>query len=318
MNFEQFLDSGLKKTFTAIFTDVPLIFFTGKKYPLLFFSLLLTKLKQEKLLQVQRIDLRQMSVSQVISQFETCFLGTQSTYWLSDISVLDAKSRNQIISYCRMYSGPNRIMLFASDTVFAKFLKKSITIQVPVAIDQKLFLALAHLLIDDASVYKTFALLLFKKYKTISLDTACLVLQYVQVLGSAQRDFMNEWLDALIVPQQSLFLLSQYFFARQSTSFFVQWSKLVDAYSPQFWCVFWSEQLWRAYHYVYLTRQGNISTAREAGFRLPFSFLRKDWRTLPLNNIKKAHERMYEIDFSLKNGGDSGVFDLFYSQFFIE
>lgn len=173
-------------------------------------------------------------------------------------------------------------------------------------------------MIDDASVYKTFALLLFKKYKTISLDTACLVLQYVQVLGSAQRDFMNEWLDALIVPQQSLFLLSQYFFARQPTSFFVQWSKLVDAYSPQFWCVFWSEQLWRAYHYVYLTRQGNISTAREAGFRLPFSFLRKDWRTLPLNNIKKAHERMYEIDFSLKNGGDSGVFDLFYSQFFIE
>ncbi len=90
---------------------------------------------------------------------------------------------------------------------------------------------------------------------------------------------------------------------------------LCDVYPEMFWVSFWSDQLWRASQYIAMQKVGDRASARSIGFRLPFSFLQRDWQTVREDKLKRAHEIMYAFDFSIKTGG-SCSFELMFLDFF--
>jgi hypothetical protein len=117
------------------------------------------------------------------------------------------------------------------------------------------------------------------------------------------------------VPELSLFTLSQYFFARDGMRFFKQWSILKDQYAAPFWISFWSEQLWRASSFIELSEQHNFAEAKRISFKLPFSFIQRDWKNVTVQELKRAHDVLYHCDCAIKNGGDPNVLELFYTDY---
>ena len=77
-------------------------------------------------------------------------------------------------------------------------------------------------------------------------------------MGNHYETFIDTWLDAFIVPETSLFTLSQHFFARSPQKFLSVWKAIAPSYAEQFWIAFWSEQLWRAYHVVDCLQQSRF------------------------------------------------------------
>jgi len=121
----------------------------------------------------------------------------------------------------------------------------------------------------------------------------------------------------IIEPTHSLFLLSQYFFSKKTKPFFEQWSQSIDTYMPPFWATFWADQVWRAYIYCDLMQQKKYAEAKKAQYKLPFSLINRDWSSLKLSELQKAHQFLAAMDFRLKNGGSPIALELFYGTFFM-
>jgi DNA polymerase III delta subunit len=138
------------------------------------------------------------------------------------------------------------------------------------------------------------------------------------VLGKGSAQFSRDWLPDMIVPELSLFSLSQALFDRKPSSFFKLWKQFSQKYSVPFWITFWSEQLWRAYCYVRLQKNGKEAEAKKIGYRLPFSFLNRSWRNYTLEELKTYHHLLYEIDYQVKNGGSAYALDLFYATMLLQ
>ena len=126
---------------------------------------------------------------------------------------------------------------------------------------------------------------------------------------------MQTWFEKIVVPEESLFSLAQFFFARKKDAFFKVWLNLKDEYNGAFWTTFWSEQLWKAYHVVSLRKEGNFAAAKQMESRLPFSFLQKDWKTFDAKELSHAHDFLYSIDHRLKNGLSDNGLEIFYHGF---
>jgi hypothetical protein len=127
---------------------------------------------------------------------------------------------------------------------------------------------------------------------------------------------MEEWFNKIIAADVSLFTLSTYFFAKKSKQFFQLLAHIGPQYSEIFWVSYWSEAVWKAHYYIAFTKAKQFSEAKKISTRLPFNFIQRDWKLHSPESLKKAHQHLYEIDFSLKNGGSQGMLDLFYSRYF--
>ncbi len=299
-----------------LFAQHSVICFTGSDYPLLFFSLFFSQLKDGQSTPVTTIDLSDMSLSTIKAHAQTSFLGMRSVYWLRAITDFDRSHQRDLIAYLREYHGPNAMALFIDKQRVPKTIPSHwAVVTVPETVDKKLFHRLLQFLAGTQS--ERFILDLFARYETINLDTACLLAQYAQVLGKNVRSFFDQWLDDIVLPESSLFTLSQYFFAKRSRSFFAQWACMHDKYVPQFWVTFWSEQLWRAYFFARLSRAGKRAEAKTIGYRLPFSYMQRDWRNYSLEQLRSAHQFVYDSDYLLKNGGTPVSLDLFFTKFFL-
>ena len=55
--------------------------------------------------------------------------------------------------------------------------------------------------------------------------------------------------------------------------------------------------------------------AKQISFRLPFTFVQKDWRSYSIRELKNAHQFIYTLDYDFKHGSTM-AFDLFFSKFF--
>jgi hypothetical protein len=55
--------------------------------------------------------------------------------------------------------------------------------------------------------------------------------------------------------------------------------------------------------------------AKKVGFRLPFSFMQRDWKKTSVHELIQAHDCIYALDYGLKNGGEFWM-ELFYTKFF--
>lgn len=313
MNIQTFITQCADQSFLD---KHPVIIFTGSSYPTLFFRLLIDRLKDHTALPISTIVQEQPDFEKIKGQLSVSFLSQRLLYWGSNVSAYDTKKRNQLLTFAQTYRGPHVLMFFVDST--EKKLKKSDWFIVPVdnEVTQKECAELFALLFPEVPVNSTFIKAVYKKYGVLSRDMACLLMYYARLLGKQQVEpFLKEWLDALVLPEQSLFTLSTYLFAKKSEPFFSLWRTLSKDYPPMFWISFWSEQLFRAAHFVDYAHNKQFVPAKKIGYRLPFTFIKHDWKVYSRHELSIAHDFLYRIDYTLKNGGLDEAIDLFYCRF---
>ncbi len=312
-------DSFLKKSLITFLEKSKTVCFKGEKeYPLLFFSMLFQKIKKENKINIKILDCTVLDNTSIIAQCSTNFLGLRTVYWLKNTHKLTAKKKTELLNFLKNYTGTNIIVFFllnVEKSVVSNDFDRMVTI--PDKINQKIMMQLSEkIVVSHYSISKKNIDLIIKKYKTFSLDTACLLLHYLLVLGSNADSFMKNYLGTLIEQDYSLFMISQYFFQKNAKQFFSYWKKIYKNYSLQFWIIFWSEQLWRAYNVIEYMSNKKFADAKRISFRLPFSFLQKDYKTIDTQILAVLHQQLYDFDYALKNGGSEIGLEIAFVNFF--
>jgi hypothetical protein len=309
MLFSDFMRGFSEKVF---FENHKIFAFKGKTYPLLLFHHLIKKIEHGHSCKVQRLYLQDVEVSSVKSQLATTFLGEAQVYWCGNLSDLPAKQKDAWLDYLVGYDGPHKIIFFIEDDKDSK----NDLIDVPLHVDKRNYQLLQALIKPEIrGIKKDFSDKVFKKIDTLTLDSACLLLEYHVLVGVNVDEFLDDVLKKIVPSDTSLFLLSQYLFSKSAKEFIALWHDIRPSYSDIFWVSFWSEQLWRAYYVAKLYHAKKIVDAKKISFRLPFSFLQKDWRNVQLAELKSAHNYIYSLDHSIKNGASEKGLELFYAKF---
>lgn len=290
------------------------VFVADGPYPLISVSFFLRVLKGRGTTW-QILDIMQQQPATIKAHLETSFLGQKNFYWLKDFSVLDAKKRKIWLDYFGTYSGPNVVAYY--DNVANDQPTGTQKIVVPAATDLKTFQQFAKLMNLSLSPGRLKAIKkLLSNVRVLEIDMVYIVLNYLRLLGNRTDEFITQWLDQLVVPESSLFTLSEQFLAKRSKEFYTQWATIVHQYSEQFWIAYWSDVVWRAANYVRFCREKNHSEAKKISFRLPFSFINRDWRKVTTKELIHAHDFLTALDYRLKNSGTAAGFEPFFSGFF--
>lgn len=296
------------------FLDHPVICFVSKQeYPFLFFSLFLRRLAQDYTA-ISYYNVQQLNDT-LYAQLETSFLGLPRICWLGSLESLSKEQTEKWQRYISTYNGPNYILYTSS--LDQKVASTQKVVYIKEEMSKKDFNALFSFFVRSIRSYDLERIdQIHTTLGAIPLDAACLLLQYLQVTGPKDHEFMDSWLQRLITPQQSLFNISQYFFAKDRASFLAYWSDIKHAYTEQFWIAFFSDQLWRASFYCKYMKDAKWNEAKAIGFRLPFSFLQKDYKKLTFHELCNAHNWLYQCDYAIKNGAHTDRIDLFFYHFF--
>lgn len=301
--------------------------------PLLFFSFFTKKfrelLKSKSSIFSETIDLAS-SYSQenfvLKSKLETSFLGQKNLYILSGFQELKQKDSTSLVAYLENYTGPNYVVFFTDDSVNLDNLgnlglnKSKLVVKIENFVDKKTFISLAEFFLglEGLAGAGSFAKIvddIFTKNLELCLDDACVIINHAYLAGSSYKEFSDSWLNKIVTPQKSLFILSQYFFDRNPKIFLRLWQNVKNDFPEQFWISFWAEQVWRACNFVKLTRERRLDEAKKVAYRLPFSFMQRSWRNFTVSELSNAHNFLYSIDYSIKNCGEPFSIDLFYSKF---
>jgi len=290
--------------------------FQGSTYSQLFFTQLYKSIKNEIPCDIKTIDI-QVSDFSFKSQLSTSFLGMDCVYWLADASSLKIKQKNELVSFLISYEGPHKVIIFFdSKTKLPK--QENISI---VSLKDRYFLDDTKVLwmtddVKKAQKNATFIRDIYKIKNSYSLDELFLLKNYQDVVSLDIKNFYESWIARLVVPDTSLFLLSQLLFEKKEKSFFELWLKIKSLYSEMFWIAFWSDQLYKSYFFIAYNQEKNYIAVKQVSFGLSFSFMKQSWKQYQLNEIKSFHHALYAIDTSLKNGGNSYQIDKLYIQFF--
>lgn len=315
MQLKQFFDQAHSE-FSFLEKESVIIFSVPQDtIPIIFTAHLITFLKDRNVA-IEMFNVDDCELSHIFSQLETSFLGMKISYWLRGVENLDKKKRLQLLAYVSHYQGPHQIFFLGGSQDVNGYLEKRIRIELPTTITAELARSLLVAFKKNSPIMAKHLSSLVAKYEAVSLDQFCMLMGYLQVVG--KLDDYNKIVERVIESEYSLFTLAQHFFAKNSTEFYKLWTHVQEVYPITFWCVYWSEQLWRAYHVHYFLTKGQLTQAKTASARLPFSFIQKDWKKVSLNELKNAHQWIYELDRAFKNSieTESGI-DLFYNKFFL-
>lgn len=318
MDFFTFLKECKKPHFFDTYTTI-CFRVQSDVQPLLFFSSMISMIKKTSERSVESVCLVETDTSMVMAKMATSFLGLTSVYWFKNITALKPKKSKELVDYLKTYTGPHCILFVLDETIVCPANCFSLTISVPTLIGTKECLALCEFMYGvDEKIRPDVVHHLFKKVRQVSLDNACLLLQYMRLAGRGADEFLQQWSHKIVAPEHSLVQLSSSFFAKDKQQFFLLWQQMGQDYSAQFWISFWSEQMWRAYNFVEQSRKQNYAEAKRVSFRLPNNFIQKLWAQTQLDELRNAHDFLYLLDCSLKNGGAETSLELFYTNFFTE
>lgn len=281
---------------------------TCKEYPALFATRLLNLVRTHS--PVHTLALEDIEINSAAAQLATSFLGQTAVYWLGFSGVLDTKKKQWLTQLLKTYEGPHQLIVICEDQ--PKSIANGVVVSIPEYVDQTTYTKMTPFF----AAGKSYTLPTNLPGK-LTLDAACLLLSYQQLLGSRpQPAFSDTWLPRIMNVEQSLFALAQAFFAKQPQQFFDRWATIAHEYPEPFWVSYWADQLWRAYWFITYQKKQEIVEAKKMGARLPFSFLQKDWKRHSPTALKAAHNTLYEIDYKVKNGGGPIAFDLFFAGYF--
>lgn len=293
-------------------TSAVILFSAKEFYPLLFSSLF-TYIRSSFGFFPKKIMFQEVSFVEIQAQLETTFLGQKEFLWLGNISEIEEFFfKKQIFSVCKTYKGPHVLLGFISSEDKDNFKNQPIIDLDELSTQEKnMFFSeiFSQNIVTRAQDF-------LKNFPKASFDQIIIIFYYTAVLSkNTHNQFKQEWLSKIVALESSLFELAQYFFARKSEQFWNIWHKVKEDYAAPFWTAFWSEQLWRAYYVIDLYKQNRIVEAKQLSFKLPFSFLQKDWKHISLNELTKAHDFLYQGDYSSKNGSSDYFLEVFYASF---
>ncbi len=302
--------------------------FQVREHPTLFMSQLYARLKSAADCYAT-LDAELMPLDALKGQLEMSFLGSRLVYLVKNIHMLDEGPKRSWESYVKKYAGPHTIIYFK---VLARQSKSAPVAhgeiddvrshqdheRITIALDQvdiQLYQELAQLLYPGIALDSHFLAHLYNDFETISLQDACRMMAYQITVGRKCETFFARWKSRLITSQPSFFTLSQYLFARNPRQFLEQWNRCKGEYPPEFWIAYWSEQLLQALIYVQRARREGMLEAKKGTYRLPFSFLNKDWQKYSPDSLVAAHDALYRFDYNLKHGGTVNGLELWYHRF---
>jgi hypothetical protein len=283
--------------------------FFGKEFPILFFNHVLSYLRKNNV-PIESFNCLGIDSAAIKALLSTMSFTGSTVYWLENFHTLPTKKQQELFEYIRSYTGPHCIMLF-SDTVSYEH-----SITLPETIPARDFGTVRFLVNESTHDVSSFLRQLSQATDQFSLDAACLFAHYEIVLGKVATEFFTQWVPQLIEPTHSLFLLSQYLLGKKDKLFFRQWATMSELYLPPFWAIFWADQLWRAYVFCDLMKNKKYAEAKKAQYKLPFSFINRDWSSYNATELSNAHHFLTTLDFQLKNGSSEIGLEHFYIQFF--
>lgn len=303
MNFKQLLTSSDLLSKNAV------LGIKADEYPLLFLNRFLDFVQKKVSMSKRTLDLQATEIPQIVAQLEMSFLGQNNLYWLGDLSDLSVKAYAYWLTYLASYKGPHKLVFFTKKDVKDDAV---MLIDLPQKVDRAIYKSMILPFLWSEENHETILMMLeyvFKQTGTLSLDQAVRLTDYALVVGAGRRVFVDSWIDALVQPESSLFNLSGALFSGNKKKFFEQWKKIKSEYEFPFWIAYFSEQFFRASYYVSYKKQNDLLQAKKIGFRLPFSFLQKDWKRWDCSLFQKAHQQVYDLDVQLKNGGSLTILD---------
>jgi hypothetical protein len=316
MQLKDFLESV--QADATFITKAPVLYFCisdNEQMPIVFWSRLMQMLRSSGLM-LESVDLSAKTADACIGLLQTSFLGASLVYWLHGLEQVDKKYKTTLLPFLARYTGPHTVIIFVpaadcpADT-------KSLMIQIPAHVTSALLLSLISFFTRKKNaLLQKFAQTVVSKYDNISLDQACMIIAYMQVMGKS--DATADIFEQILASEKSLFILSQYLFAKDAKNFYALLPNFTADYTLAFWTTFWSEHLWRAYHAHSFMEKNQVQQARAMATRLPFTFLQRDWKKSTLVELKNAHQFIYDLDVAFKNGNETETgLELFYSKFLL-
>ena len=297
-------------------SDNSVILFQGATYSNLFFMQMFDRLKSQLSVDFKTIDVQSGDFG-FKSQLGTSFLGMYCVYWLGDISTLKTKQKDDLMQYLAAYTGPHKVIAFVDNKTDSIQNKYSLV----VSIKEKYFFDDAKGLsitsnLKEAQKSALFLNNIYKVKNSFTLDELCLLKNYQDLLTADSKEFYESWITRLVIPDTSLFTLSQLLFEKKEEQFFTLWLQIKPLYSEMFWISFWSDQLYRSYFFIALTQEENFAAVKQVSFGLSFSFMKQSYKQYKIDELQSFHEALYAVDSSLKNGGSSYQIDQLYVEFF--
>lgn len=262
---------------------------------------------------INSIELTEQSFGSIVQILEMSFLGQRYFYNIK-VAESDVKLIARFNKYLQTYNGPHTIF-FVSKLSSNSFKENILIIDFPSILNFQEYVFVYNFLYSEQPE-SSFVKALFSKKSNFTLDEFCLIIKYQKVVGKNFDIFFKDYFYLLLSPDHSLFLLSQYLFAKQPKLFFDALSKLEKLYPPEFWIVFWSEQIWQSIIFINHVNNYGIMAAKTVVSRLPFSFINKDWKRHNIPELVLAYEALYKFDYNFKNGASSMGLYLWYHSFF--
>jgi hypothetical protein len=321
MNFSDFLTQATNKSF---WEQNKIICFSGKEYSFLFINNLFKLLQEKNALAepYRSLILESTDENKLQSHLQQSFLGQKTFYWLGECDSKETTKKKNTLDFLIEYKGPNFIAFFLNEdkitTKISNALQKITLIELEQC-NESLFAKITTIFDKNFSKEKLdLVKKIFLKINIISIDQAFLLMQYIEIISLKAAEKSYEYLlNITSTLKPELYTLSQYFFNKQHKTFFSTWSKIQQDYPEMFWISFWAEQIWRAFYVTKFLKENNFAKAKSLSFRLPFSFLKNDWKTFSLNELANAYEFLYTSDFKLKTGSTICSLDMFFLNHFL-
>lgn len=293
------------------------LIFTGERCPSLFFSLLLPLWGRKLGITFQNYNLSEDDLDHQLGGLAMSFLGQSCWYWLGDCSSLKPEYAKKVLLWSESYQGPHRCVFFIKSSSRAPLAQGKHSLVIPCLefVDRNWYEECADFLFPDNEGQKL-RIPSSVPLTRMTIDEACTIMRYQSLMGGGDQAFWKSWVPRLLSPDRSLFTLSQYFFAGDQSAFMASWNAVRGDYPPEFWIVFWSEQVWQAYG-VLAGLQPGATPQRQPGSRLPFSFLQKDWKRHSVRGLASLHNALYSFDHSLKNGAGEFGLDALLARFLL-
>lgn len=315
MALEQLLNSICSKKH---WQDTPVTCFVGGQYPYLFMRKLLIKLEQDAIIDLprSRVQLASQDPKALLPLLQQTILGQASFFWLGALEEnFSQKQKEVLLQGLGGYTGANRIAFFAEELPANASLP---SFQLPVDISLSDAILLAQLFNPKVldSAHKIAALKsLFQQANQISLNLFVGILDSFELVQAKQLEILLRYLAPTLPLSAELSELSQLFFKKDKL-FFKKWTVLSEEYPPVFWLAFWGDQWWRAFHVVSLAQKKNIILAKKMAFKLPYSFINKDWQSYEPAYFQLLLKKLYTIDYKIKRGYTFCFFDHLYALHF--
>jgi len=261
----------------------------------LFVRLLLEKIGVQE---IHILDMSQDRLDILYKDTAMLFLGLQKHYFIVGFDALNIKQKKEVMSYFASINSPHFIYIFSKDIST----KEVVFLNIPYYFFKEEARTFIQFFLPKTTQQINYFLdkIEMKKNK-ISLHVLLLLLQYIKVVSSNSSEFFQEWLPRIFKSDHSLFTLAEYFFAGDIQNFLSVWKKYKEEYSFPFWTTFFSEQLFKATLYLTAKTQNKIPE-KEIEFRLPFSFLKKDWKLHSIEKLTNAHHEVCMLDIKFKQG----------------